>query len=66
MGNFPDIYNSLSIPRPDSELHHIGLLAEKCCTLKPTDHPDLHEIVEQLYDPVFQLVMDVTTFDATI
>ena len=59
----PLTYNSLSIP--DSELHHIRYLAEECCSLKPADRPDLHEMVEQLCDPVFQLVMDVTTFDGT-
>ena len=60
----PQTYNSLSIP--DSELHHIRYLAKQCCSHKPADRPDLHEIVEQLCDPVFQLVMDVTTFDGTI
>ena len=60
----PQTYNSL--PIPDSELHHIGYLTKKCCSPKPADRPDLHEIVEQLCDPVFQLVMDVTTFDSTI
>ena len=59
----PLTYNSLSIP--DSELHHIGHLAKKCCSLKPVDCPDLHEIIEQLCDPIFQLVMGVTTFDGT-
>ena len=59
----PLTYNSLSIP--DSELHHIGHLAKKCCSLKPADRPDLHNIVEQLCDPIFQLVMGVTTFDGT-
>ena len=58
MGNSPEC-NSLSIP--DSELHHIGHLAKKCCSLKPVDRPDLHEIIEQLCDPIFQLVMGVTT-----
>ena len=60
----PETIKSFSIP--DSELHHIGHLAKKCCSLKPADRPDLHEIVEQLCDPVFQLVMDVTTFDGTV
>ena len=55
-----------SFPMPDSELYHIGHLAKKCCSHKPTDRPDLQEIIEQLCDPVFQLVMDVTTFDGTI
>ena len=47
---------------PDSELHHIRYLTIQ----KPADCPDLHEMVEQLCDPVFQLVMDVTTLDGTI
>ena len=51
---------------PDSKLHHIGSLAKKCCNDNPADRPDLQEIVEQLCDPVFQLVMDVTTVDANI
>ena len=55
----PLTYNSLSFP--ESELHHIGYLAKECCSLKPEDRPDLHEMVEQLCDPVFQLVMDVST-----
>ena len=46
---------------PDSELHHIGNLAKKCCSDDPVDRPDVQQIIEQLSDPEFQLVMDVTT-----
>ena len=55
-----------SIPIPDSELHHIRHLSKECCSHNPADRPDLQEIVQQLCDPEFQLVMDVTTFDGTI
>ena len=56
-----------SIPIPCSELHHFGNLAKMCCSHNPaTDPPNLQEIVEQLCDPVFQLVMGVTGFDGII
>ena len=46
---------------PDSELHHIGNLAKRCCSHDPADRPDLEEIMKQLCDPAFQLMMHVTT-----
>ena len=57
----PLTFDSLSIP--NSELHHLRLLAKNCCSCRPADRPDLLEIVEQLCEPVFQLVMDVATFN---
>ena len=36
-----------------------------CCESNPVDQPDLQEVIEQLCDlVVYQLVMDVITFDA--
>ena len=60
----PEIQKSSSIP--DSSLNHIKALARKCCSLHPANRPNLQEIVEQLCDPEFQLVMDVTTIDVNI
>ena len=49
-----------------SEFYHIKTLAKRCCNDNPTDRPDLQEIIEQLFDPLNQLVMNVTTFDGSI
>ena len=46
---------------PDSELHHIGNLANRCCSNDPVGRPDLHEIVKQLCNLELQLMMHVTT-----
>ena len=54
-------FKSISIP--ESELYHIRTLAKHCCSYNPAGRPNLQEIVEQLSDPNFQLVMDVTTFN---
>ena len=59
----PLIVKSISIP--DSELP-FGCLAKRCCSSNLANRPNLQETVEQLSDPVFQLVMDVTTFDGSI
>ena len=59
-----EILPTLSIP--DSELHHMRSLAKRCCSYNPADRPDLVEIVEQMCNPIFQLVMNVTVFDGTI
>ena len=59
----PLIVKSISIP--DSELN-LGCLAKRCCSSTLANCPNLQEIVEQLCNPVFQLVMDVTTFDGNI
>ena len=61
--------SSKSVIIPDSELHHIGNLVKKCCSDDPADRPDIQQIIEQLCDPEFQLVMNVTTItslDGTI
>ena len=55
-----------SVPAPDSELYHFGNLAKGCCNHDPANRPGLPEIVEQLCDPEFQLVMDVTATDGEI
>ena len=55
-----------SVPIPDSELYHFGNIAKGCCNHDPADRPGLQEIVQQLCDPGFQLVMDVTTTDGEI
>ena len=54
------------VPIHDSELHHIKSLAKLCCSDNPEDRPDSQEIIKQLCDPAFQLVMDVTTFSGNI
>ena len=36
-------------------------LAKRCCSLDPADRPDLEEVVKQLCNPVFQLLMDIPT-----
>ena len=59
----PLIVKSISIL--DSELN-FGCLAKKCCSSSLANRPNLQEVVEELCDPVFQLVMDVTTFDGSI
>ena len=55
-----------SISVPDSELHHLRTLVKNCCSLNPAGRPDLQEAVEQLCNPVFQLVTDVITFNGNI
>jgi len=55
-----------SIPNLDSEYHHIGGVTQRCCSHNPAYRPDLQEIVEQLCDPVFQLVINVTILDGDI
>ena len=59
-----EILPTLSIP--DSELHHMRSLAKQCCSYNPVDRPDLEKIVEQMCDPIFQLVMSVSVFDGSI
>ena len=63
---FPLTFNSLkfSVPDTDHEFHHVRTLAKMCCKSNPIDRPDLQVIIEQLCDPVYQLIMDVTTIDA--
>ena len=65
-GEFPLTFSSLefSVPDTDHEFHQVRTLAKMCCKSNPIDRPDLQVIIEQLCDPVYQLVMDVTTIDA--
>ena len=49
---------SKSVSGTDS---YIENLAKRCCSLDPANRPDLEEIAEQLCNPVFQLLMHVTT-----
>ena len=51
----------LIVSVPDSELRHIGNLARSCCSEDPAERPELEEIMRQLCDPIFQLMMHVTT-----
>ena len=60
----PQTFKSIFVP--DSELYHFGNLAKECCSHDPADRPGLQEIVEQLYDPEFQLVLDVITISGNI
>ena len=60
----PQTFKSVFIP--NSELYHFGYLAKECCSHDPADRPGLQEIVEQLYDPEFQLVLDVITVSGNI
>ena len=60
----PQTFNSLKFSVSDTEFHHVRTLATMCCKANPIDRPDLQEIVGKLCDPVDQLVMDITTFDA--
>ena len=60
----PQTFKSVSIP--DSELYYFGYLAKECCSHDPADRPGLQEIVEQLCDPEFQLVLDIITIDGYI
>jgi len=55
----PHHYEVISVP--DSELHHLGSLVKQCCHINPENRPNLPMVVEQLCDPVNQLVMSVTT-----
>ena len=43
---------------------YIENLAKRCCSLDPANRPDLEEIAEQLCDPIFQLLMHVTTINS--
>ena len=60
----PQTFNSLNFSVPDAEFHCIRTLTQMCCKANPIDRPDLQEIVEQLCNPIDQLVMDITTFVA--
>ena len=55
----PHHYEAISVP--DSELHYLGSLVKQCCQTNPDNRPDLPIVVQQLCDPVNQLVMGVTT-----
>ena len=55
----PRHYEAIAVP--DSELHYLGSLVKQCCQTNPDNRPDLHMVVQQLCDPVNQLVMDVIT-----
>ena len=46
---------------PDSELYYMRSLVKQCCHTNPENRPDLPVVVQQLCDPVNQLVMGVTT-----
>ena len=54
-------HHNEAISVPDSELHYLGSLVKQCCQTNPDNRPDLHMVVQQLCDPVNQLVMGVTT-----